>query len=187
MLGFASLNTAKLQKPEPSDPMPRRPRRTVHKLTRWHSDEWQRVADAARERGGVPPLRFVREAALAAADAGAAAPRPKPRQRRAGDELVHQLARVMNNLQQLQRVAQDDSDDDAARMIGAVLQTAEMATRTAPERESVAAAILADLHPAGVALNELAHRANATEGLPPEAELNAVLETLFAALARCLS
>jgi integrase len=64
--------------------MPRRPRRTIHKLTRWHSDEWQRVADAARERGGVPPLRFVREAALAAAEAGADAPRPKPRKRRAG-------------------------------------------------------------------------------------------------------
>jgi len=165
--------------------MPRR-RRTVHKLTRWHDDEWQRVADAASRSGGVPPLRFVREAALAAADAGAAAPRPKPRQRRAGDELVHQLARVMNNLQQLQGVAQDDWNDDAAQLIGAVLQTAEAATRAAPERESVAAAILADLRPAGVALNELAHRANATDGLPPGDELNAVLETLFAALVRCL-
>jgi len=33
-------------------------------------------------------------------------------------------------------------------------------------------AILADLRPAGVALNELAHRANATDGLPPGDELN---------------
>lgn len=167
--------------------MPRRPRRTVHKLTRWHSDEWQRVADAARERGGVPPLRFVREAALAAADAGAEAPRPKPRQRRAGDELVHQLARVMNNLQQLRRVAEDDWDDDAAQLIGAVLQTAELAVRAAPERGPAAAAILAHLRPTGVALNELAHRANAAEGLPPQAEVYPVLETLYAALARCLS
>lgn len=161
--------------------MPRR-RRTVHKLTRWHDDEWQRVADAAHARGGIPPLRFVREAALEAAAGGGAA----PRQRRAADELVHQLARVMNNLQQLQRVAEEDWNDDAARFIGAVLQTAELATRAAPERGSAAAAILADLHPAGVALNELTHRANTDEALPPDAEVYAVLDTLYAALARCL-
>ena len=165
--------------------MPRRPRRTVHKLTRWHADEWQRVADAASERGGIPPLRFVREAALAAAAAGAAAPRQQPRKRRAADELVHQLARVMNNLQQLQRVAEDEWDDDAARLIAAVFQTAEMATRAAPERGGAAAELLAELHPAGVALNELAHRANTAECLPPSDEVHAVLDTLFAALVRC--
>src|SRR5215207_2334292 len=141
--------------------MPRKPRRTIRKLTCWTADEWQRVEDAARPRG-VPPLRYVREAALTHAASGG-----EPRPRRTADELVHQLARVMNNLQQLQRVAEDDWDDDAARLIGAVFQTAEMAVRAAPERGAAAAAILADLHPAGVALNELAHRANTAECLPP--------------------
>jgi hypothetical protein len=93
----------------------------------------------------------------------------------------------MSNLQQLRRVAEDDWDDDAVQLIGAVLHTAEMAVRMAPERSAAAAAILADLHPAGVALNALARRANGAECLPPQAETYPVLETLYAALARCLS
>ena len=143
------------------------------------------MADAARERGGIAPLRFVREAAREAAASGGPAPQ-QARRRRAGDELIHALARVMNNLQQLRRVAEDDWHDDAMQLIDAVLLTAEQATRAAPERGSAAAAILADLHPAGVALNELAHRANTDETLPPDAEVWAVLDTLHAALARCL-
>ena len=166
--------------------MPRRPRRTILKLTRWSADEWQRVEEAARPRG-VPPLRYVREAALTHAASGGELRPPQARRRRIADELVHQLARVMNNLQQLQRVAEDDWDDDSARLFGAVLQTAELATRAAPERSPAAAVILADLKPAGVALNDLAHRANAAECIPPEAEVHEVVHTLHAVLARCLA
>ena len=164
----------------------RRPRRTVHKLTRWHADEGQRVADAASERGGIPPLRFVREAALEAA-AGGAALRPPQKQRRPADELVHQLARVMSNLRQLPHVAENDWDDDSARLFGAVLQTAEMATRAAPERASRAAAILADLVPAGVELNELARRANAADSIPREAYVHPDIETLYWVFDRCIT
>lgn len=45
-------------------------RRTIRKPTRWTPAEWARVEDAARTRG-VPPLRFVREAALGAPPAPA--------------------------------------------------------------------------------------------------------------------
>jgi hypothetical protein len=91
----------------------------------------------------------VREAALTHATSGGELRPPQARRRRTADELVHQLGRVMNNLQQLHRVAEDDWDDDSARLIGAVLLTAELATRAAPERGPAAAAILAHLHPGG--------------------------------------
>lgn len=154
-------------------------RRTVRKLTVWSADEWRRVEDAARP-SGVPPLRFVREAALEKAGKGAA---PRRRRRRA-DELVHQLARVLNNLRQLHRVAEDDWDEDAARLIAAVIQTAEAATAAAPEAARDAAPLLTELVPAGVALNELTHRANAAEYVPAEAP--DVLTAVHAAVRRCL-
>jgi hypothetical protein len=154
-------------------------RRTVRKLTVWSADEWRSVEDAARP-SGVPPLRFVREAALEKAGKGAA-PR---RRRRVPDELVHQLARVLNNLRQLHRVAEDDWDDDGARLVAEVIRAAEAATAAPPEGKAGAAPLLAELVPAGVALNELTHRANAAEHLPPEAL--EVLAAMHAAVRRCL-
>jgi hypothetical protein len=62
-----------------------RPKRTLRRPTRWTAAEWQQVEAAAGERG-VPPLRFVREIALEAADgklpAGRRRARPNPRPRR---------------------------------------------------------------------------------------------------------
>lgn len=182
-----SLNNGKKRKTfTRTGRMPRKPRRTIRKLTCWTADEWRRVEEAARPRG-VPPLRYVREAVLMHASTGGELRPQQKRRRRPADELVHQLARVMNNLRQLRRVAEDDWDDDSAHLFGAVLQTAELATRDAPERGSSAAAILAELQPAGVALNELAHRANTAECLPPEAEVHAVIQSLHRALVRCLA
>lgn len=159
-------------------------RRTIHKLTRWHEDEWRRIADAARPLG-MPPLRFVREAALEkAAKGGALALPARPPRRRTGDELLHQICCVMNNLQQLQRVALDDWADEAAARTGRVLEVGVMAARSAPARAAEAAAVLAVLVPAGVALNELAHSANATGACPPDAEVLDVLATVEAALRR---
>jgi len=156
-------------------------RRTIRKLTCWSDDEWRRVEDAARTArpSGVPPLRFVREAALEKAGKGAAPPR-----RRVADELVHQLARVLNNLRQLHRVAEDDWDEDGARLVAAVIHAAEAATAAPPERAHDAAAVLAEVRAAGVALNELAHSANAAEYLPAEAP--EVLTAMFTALRWCL-
>ena len=154
-------------------------RRTVRKLTVWSAEEWRHVEEAARP-SGVPPLRFVREAALEKARKGAA---PRRRRRRA-DELVHQLARVLNNLRQLHRVAEDDWDEDGARLIAAVIRATEEATAAPPEAARDAAALLAELVPAGVALNELTHRANGAEYVP--AEMPDVLAAVHAAVRRCL-
>lgn len=162
--------------------MAARPKRTVRKPTRWTADEWRRVEDVARTRG-VPALRFVREAALAQAAQGGPPPAP-PRRRRPADDLVNELAHVLNNLTQLCRVAEEDWDDDNARLIGAVIDATTAATRAAPERAKEAAAVLARLAPAGVALNELAHRANAAKQLPPDAELHPALVDVFKAVTR---
>ncbi|HET7462590.1 MAG TPA: hypothetical protein VFJ82_15155 [Longimicrobium sp.] len=175
--------------------MPRRTRRTIRKLTCWSTDEWTRIEDVV-PTAGVPALRFVREAALEKADAlrgGSPPPAPPPtpappppsrRERRAGDELVHQLARVLNNLRQLHRVAEVDWDDDNARLIAEVIRTAEAATAAAPVRAPEANALLAELGPVGAALNDVAHSANSAEHLPPDAQ--DVLVRVFSTLARCL-
>ena len=88
-------------KKTPND-LPRMPsRRTIKKPTRWTPEEWRHIEEAARARG-VPPLRYVREAALAA--------RLPPRVRRRGShELVKQLMRLLNNLHQLERVAEAEA------------------------------------------------------------------------------
>lgn len=59
---FAALKRYSNSTPNPAPPHPMA-RRTVRKLTVWSADEWRSVEDAARP-SGVPPLRFVREAAL---------------------------------------------------------------------------------------------------------------------------
>jgi len=158
---FASL------KGNPS--VPHRPRRTIRKPTRWTPDEWARVETAARARG-VPPLRYVREAALGAP------PAPK---RRARDELTRQLGRVLNNLRQLHRVAEDDwADDAAARIHGTILAT-EAAINSAPAPHTTAAEAVRVIVVAGRALNELVHGAHAAEDeLPPDSELLPALEAV---------
>jgi len=170
-LGFRFAQTE-----QPPQPPPTVARRTIRKLTVWSDDEWHAVEEAARP-SGVPPLRFVREAALERAGKGA-----RPRRGRTADELVHQLARVLNNLRQLHRVAEDDWDEDGARLVAAVIRVAEAATAAPPERGRDAAAVLAEVRTAGVALNELAHAANAAEYLPAEAPQ--VLEAVHAAVRR---
>ena len=178
-LVFASLRS-RTGHPHPRSTMARR---TVLKLTRWSTAEWSIVEEAAHPFG-IPPLRFVREAVLEKAAQGGGRPRPLPRWK--PDELVHQLSRVLNNLRQLQGVAEDDWHDEAAALIGGVIEVATAATREPPERARKAKSVLAKLVPAGVALNELAHRANTTRTLPPDDEVRAVLASLEAAVRRCL-
>jgi len=196
-LGFASLNTANTQ-PLTNPRMPCRTRRTIRKLTCWSPDEWTRI-EAAVPVAGMPALRFVRESALARADAlrgvsppappaPTPAPRtppvPRPPERTAGDELVHQLARVLNNLNQLHRVAEIDGDDVSARLVVAVIYTTERAMAVAPERAAAATMLLYELVPAGTALNDVARSANGAEQLPPDAE--EVLARVFVAVSRFL-
>lgn len=176
--------------PQQLDPhMPRSTARTVRKLTCWRPDEWARIEDAI-PAAGVPALRFVREAALEKADALRGCPPPMEppsppppaapparrtrahphRTRPAGDELVHQLRRVLNNLQQLRRVAEIDGDSESVFLIVGVMRTIETATVVAPERGTMVEAFLAELVPAGIALNDVARSANGADYLPPDAE-----------------
>lgn len=159
---------------------PMRPKRTVRKPTRWTPDEWRRVEAAARARR-IPPLRFVRESALGAVEGGAAPPTPR---RRVRDELVHQLARVLNNLRQLERVAREEGADAMAALIASSAYLTERAIKAAPGRAREAAALLEPLITAGRALNELTHRANTDEALPPNREVLAVLAVMDAAVQR---
>lgn len=86
-------------------------RRTLRKPTRWTPEEWTQVERAAAARG-VPPLRYVREAALGIPatpqrDRG----QPVTPARRALS-LFNHLGRVANNLHQLRRVAEIDGEGD---------------------------------------------------------------------------
>jgi hypothetical protein len=114
-------------------------KRTVRRPTRWTPDEWRRV-EAAADARNVPTARFVREAVLAAVEDGASPTRPRPIRRRIRDELVHQLGRVLNNLRQLERIADDEGEQDAVRVAEHVSRAVEAAIRRAPTRGTEAAA-----------------------------------------------
>lgn len=147
--------------------------RTVRKPTRWTPEEWARIEEKARARG-VPPLRYVREAALGEP--------PAPR-RHALDELTRQLGRVLSNLRQLHRVAEDDwvGDDGAAARIGQTIAATEAAIRAAPAPHTTAAEAVHVVLVAGRALNELVKGAHAREDeLPPDSELLPALEAVEA-------
>lgn len=161
-------------------------RRTLRKPTRWSPEEWAQVERAAAVRG-VPPLRYVREAALGIP------PTPQPgrgqsmtRARRALS-LLNQLARVVNNLHQLRRVAEADGDDNGVRVLTAAAQAVEYVISAAPARLGVRGnVVIAGLVEAGNALNALAHRANTAEELPPMRELRAVLDQVETAVREAL-
>ncbi|HEX6749063.1 MAG TPA: hypothetical protein VF092_17320 [Longimicrobium sp.] len=150
------------------------PRRTIRKPTRWTPDEWCQVEAEARARG-VPPLRYVREAALGHP--------PAMRRSRGADERVRQLGRVLNNLRQLGRVAELDGDEAAAGLLADAAGMVENAIAAAPAVAGAGAAEgLAVLIDAGAALNALAHRANGAEELPPADELLTALAHVDAAV-----
>lgn len=166
--------------PTHADATAMRPKRTLRRPTRWTPDEWRRVADAAKRRG-VPPSRFVREAALTISDE--AEGRPVLRGRvRVGDELVRQLGRLLNNLNQLRGVAEDEGADEMARIAGDVARMAEQAIRFAPRGAREAEPVLREVLEAGRALNELTHQAHAADALPSLAEAARVLDAVAAAV-----
>jgi hypothetical protein len=145
--------------------------RTIRKPTRWTPDEWARIEGAAHARG-VPPLRYVREAALGTP------PAPK---RRARDELTRQLGRVLNNLRQLHRVAVGDGADAAAARIQQTIDATEAAVRAAPAPGTTAAEAVQVIVVAGRALNDLTHGAHADDDeLPPDSEVLPALESVEA-------
>lgn len=158
-------------------------KRTVRRPTRWTPDEWRRVEAAAAARK-VPPARLVREAVLAAVEDADDSTRPRPVRRRVRDELVHQLGRVLNNVRQLERIAADEGEPDLLRLTEHVSRAVEAAIRRAPARGAEAAPLVARLVEVGRALNEIAHRANTDEALPPDTELLPALTSVYAFVTR---
>ncbi|HEX2209287.1 MAG TPA: hypothetical protein VHG93_16540, partial [Longimicrobium sp.] len=136
---------------------------------------------------GVPPLRYVREAALA----GQLPPRAagRVRARHGAHELVRQLKRLLNNLNQLARVADQEGDDGAAEALAITICTTESAVKAAAARRGGAdalAAITAEVVEAGRNLNEVTHGAHIVEELPPIDELAAALSRILVAVHQVL-
>jgi hypothetical protein len=150
------------------------PIRTIRKSTRWTADEWAQVEAHAQARG-VPPLRFVREAAL-----GAPAAPHQTKRTHARDPLLVELSHVLNNLGQLRRVAEINGYDEDAARIAATARAVEDAARPAPAGAVPTPLLTA----AGVVLNQLARRANTFDELPLDSELAPVLADVERACAR---
>ena len=149
-------------------------RRTLKKPTRWTPEEWRHIEEAARARG-VPPLRYVREAALAA--------KLPPRARRRGaHELVRELARVLNNLHQLERAAEEDAADHAAAVIRGAIRVTDDAVHAASGRPGSAHPLIIAVREAGRFLNEVTHHAHIIEELPADDELAEALYRIHLAV-----
>ena len=153
-------------------------RRTIKKPTRWTAEEWRRIEDAARTHG-MPPLRYVREAALAAK----LAPRARVRVRgRGSHELVNQLSRVLNNLRQLEGAAEEEAVHTAVAAIRSTIDLAEAAVRAASGRPGSAHPLIVAVRDAGQLLNEVAHQAHVAEELPSDGELGEALRRIQTAV-----
>jgi hypothetical protein len=161
-------------------------RRTLRKPTRWTPEEWAQVERAAADRG-VPPLRYVREAALGTTPTslpGRGQPITAARRARS---LWNQLARVINNLHQLRRVAETDGDVDGVRVLTAAAGAVEYVISASPAMLGARGdEVITAVVEAGNALNALAHRANTAEELPPMGELRAVLTQVETAVREAL-
>ena len=87
-------------------------KRTEASLVRFTRDEFRAVTERARECG-LPPARFIREAALGAV--------PKARRTPANAELIRQLARIGTELRQLTGGARDRDEVPTAEALSGAL------------------------------------------------------------------
>lgn len=145
-------------------------RRTIRKTTVWTPDEWDHIEEAARARG-VPPLRYVREAALAAK-------LPPHTRRRRVHALVRELKWVLNNLHQLLHLAEDDGAPAVVAALESTIRITQDAARTAAPRRSSAESLVVAVREAGRVLNELTHQAHIAAALPADEELGAALASI---------
>jgi hypothetical protein len=159
------------------------PRRTLRKPTNWSPEEWDRIEEAAHACG-VPPLRYVREAALRCPLPEAIVPVPRPTEANdRADEAANQLGRVLNNLRQLVRVAELDGDrGSAAVLTDAASQVEDAVLRLPSALRHDTDDALAMLILAGIGLNALAHRANGAGELPSKVDMLEALMEVEAAV-----
>jgi hypothetical protein len=88
------------------------PPRTIGKLIRFRPDEIATIAERARACGA-PVARYIREVALGVT--------PRARRTQANTELIHHLARIGNNLNQLAHAANNERQVDEGTRLRAVL------------------------------------------------------------------
>jgi hypothetical protein len=103
------------------EPVPMADRRTIAKLIRFHPAELSLVAERARACG-LTPARFIRETALGAI----------PRAKRYADTapLLHQVARIGRDLEQLARAARERGEAPEATRLAAALDAHLVAVRS---------------------------------------------------------
>lgn len=153
-----------------------REQRKPRGLLRATDEEWTAICALAKEAGR-PTMSWVREHCTGAP------PTPASRRRARGtSSRLHQLSRILNNLRQLGRVAEENGDDLAVERLAAVAAEVEAIAVARPDPRAAAPAALAALVAAGVELNALAHRANAQEALPAATELDPALAAVLAAV-----
>jgi hypothetical protein len=145
-------------------------RRTIRKTTVWTPDEWRHIEEEARARG-VPPLRYVREAALAAK-------LPPHTHRRRVHALVRELKWVLNNLHQLLHLAEDDGAAVVAAALESTIRITQDAARAEAARHGCGESLVVAVREAGRVLNELTHQAHIAEALPADEELGAALASI---------
>ena len=80
----------------------KRGNRTFRKLIRFRESEYARIAERARECG-LTPARYIRETALGTA--------PKARHNHLEMEMIRELSRIGNTLNQLAQMAKRDGDN----------------------------------------------------------------------------
>jgi hypothetical protein len=155
--------------------------RSVRKATVWSEAEWTHV-DAQARKFGIPPLRFVREAALGLVAAGrfTAARGPRGVRVQNRDEAVLGLAGLLADIRALQDLFSGDAECEQA--LASAADQAEQAILTA-------AAGAADLEPVDWAVaafrdafSGLLHRVETRGVTPPPRVVMAFIAPLLSGL-----
>lgn len=142
-------------------------RRTVRKPTVWTPEEWRRIEEAATACG-VRPLRYVRQAALAAE-------LPPCTRRRGARALLHELAAVLDTLQQFLRLADAAGDPSIVAAIESTIRITNEAAQAAASRRGSAEPLIIAVREAGRVLDGLVRQARAAGALPADEELGMAL------------
>ena len=159
-------------------------KRSIRRPTRWTPEEWSRVISAAKARG-MAPLRFVREVTLACTEPDTC-PLPEPRTA-VWDELMHQLSRLLNNLQQIHLLAEDEGDRVLVALLARAIHVTEQAVLQAPTRKDDAAAVLEQIIQAGRLLNDMTHQTHGSEMLPSTSGAMDVIAEVIASVQNAIT
>lgn len=145
-------------------------RRTVRKPTVWTPEEWRHIEEAARACGA-RPSRYVRQASLAAE-------LPPCTRRRGARALRHELAAVLDTLQQFLRLTDGAGHPSITAAIESTIRITNEAAEAAAARRGSAEPLIIAVREAGCVLHALAHQARAADALPADEELGTALVTI---------